>query len=126
VEAEFDVQAPTGLAPQWRPTSARWQATTGSAAVPVLHLGYVTPADEYAQVSQSTAATPRYLDEQTDGGEPVGEQVVDGVSWERLESEDRRSLVLDSDGTMTIVSGSADWDELTTLATALRPIATPG
>ncbi len=125
-EAEFDVTAPNGLADGWRPTSVRWEPTEESLGDPVLHVGYVTPSDQYAQVSESAAQGPRYLDEQTKGGAVTGTQDIDGTSWERRETQSRRSLVLQEGSVVTVVSGSADWNELIALASALEPVATEG
>ncbi len=36
--------------------------------------------------------------------------------------DERRSLVLIEDGTATVVTGSAEWDELETLAGTLAPV----
>ena len=120
-QAEFAVEVPTGLPERWRPTSARWEPTEKSLSDPVLHLGYVTPADGYAQVSQSSNAAASYLAEQTDNGIEVGTQSVGDVTWQRWENGDRYSLVRVADGTTTIVSGTAAWDELIALASSLRP-----
>lgn len=125
-DGAFAVSAPTSLDDAWRVTSARWERTAESGDADVLHLGYVTPADAYAQVTQSTAGTERYLDEQTGSGEPAGEQVVDGEPWQRFASADRRSLVRTDGRSVTIVSGSADWDEIAALAASLAPVATAG
>ena len=122
--SEFPVTAPTGLAVEWRATSARWEPTAESGDQPVLHIGYVTPTDAYAQVTQSTVDTPRYLDEQTGQGTPAGEQEVAGETWLRYENEDRRSLVRADGSSVTIVSGSADWMEIAALAGSLAPAAT--
>ena len=124
--AEFDVSAPASLPTEWQATSARWEATVESDGAKVLHIGYVTPSGEYAQFSESTASGPRYLDEQTAGGIPAGEQVVGDVTWERRETEDRRSLVRTDAGTVTVVSGSAAWDELIALAGSIQPVTTSG
>lgn len=124
-QAGFPVLAATGLAEGWRPTSVRWEPTEDSESEPVLHVGYVTPTDAYAQVSQSTARSARYLDEQTAGGRPTGQQDVAGTSWERWETADRRSLVLGTGPSLTIVSGTGSWEELATLAASLRPATTP-
>jgi len=126
MQAQFPIAVPTGLSDGWRPTSARWEPTVKSVADPVLHIGYVTPDDAYAQVSQSSNSTDRYTAEQTDGGIPVGTQAVGDVTWERWEHGDRHSLVRIANGTTTIVSGGASWDELIALAASLRtarPIA---
>ncbi len=121
--ADFPVQAPSGLSSDWRPTSARWQPTTASGAVPVLHIGYVTPAGQYAQVTQARMDYAPYLAEQTGHGVAEGSQQIGDANWVRMTGDNGdRSLVLTADGVTTIVFGSADWDELTTLAAALRPV----
>ncbi len=120
-QATFPVQAPAGLPSGWRPTSARWEPTEMSGSDPVLHIGYVTPSDQYAQVSQSVNGTAGYVDEQTDGGLPQGQSSIAGTTWERREGTDRRSLVLAADGVVTVVSGGASWAELEALAGSLAP-----
>jgi hypothetical protein len=123
--ADFPVSAATGLPSDWRATSARWEETTESDGHPVLHVGYVTPSDAYAQVTQSTARSAAYLQEQTKKGRPAGTQEVAGVTWERFDADDRRSLVLAEGAVLTVVSGSADWTELGLLAAALDPVPAP-
>ncbi len=125
-QADFAVAVPTDLPDGWRPTSARWETTEKSVPDPVLHIGYVTPTDSYAQVSQSANATAPYTAEQTDDGIAVGTQAVDDVDWERWEHGDRHSLVRIADGTTTIVSGTASWDELIALAASLNAPAAAG
>lgn len=125
-QADFPISAPSGLPAGWRATSARWEPTPASGDDPVLHMGYVTPADEYAQVSQSRDSSAPYLAEQTAKGIPTGSQDVTGRSWQRWEADGRRSLVLQSAGVTTVVSGSASWDELVALAAALRPVEEQG
>ena len=124
-QATFPLEAPTGLAEGWRPTSARWEPTEKSGSDPVLHIGYVTPQDAYAQVSQSSSISDAYIAEQTREGRPVGDVAIDGVVWQRWERGDRRSLLLLEPEVTTIVSGTAAWDELTALATSLDPAAAP-
>lgn len=124
-QADFPVLAPTGLPDGWRPTSARWQPTEDSESAPVMHVGYVTPTDSYAQVSQSTARSAKYLDEQTAGGQPIGQLDVNGTTWEKWETAHRKSLILGSGPAMVIVSGTGSWEELSALAASLAPVATP-
>jgi hypothetical protein len=125
--ADFPVQAPAGLALEWRATSARWEPTDASGAVPVLHVGYVTPTDKYAQVSESTVESAVYLKEQTSGGLPLGTVLaVSGQQWDQWEGDKRRSLVRVQNGIVTVVSGTAGWDELSALAASLVPaVAAP-
>ena len=123
-EAPFAVLAPTGLDERWRPTSARWEPTAESGDDLVLHIGYVTPGDQYAQVVQSADTSAAFLAEQTTQGTPTGTQDVAGVTWQRWDGDPRRSLVLEADESVVIVSGGAAWDELVTLAQSLGPAAT--
>lgn len=120
--ATFPLSSPMGLADGWRPTSARFEPTEKSVPDPVLHIGYVTPADAYAQVSQSTNRTAAYSAEQTDSGRPVGSATIGSDTWEKWERGDRRSLVRSDAEVLTIVSGGAAWDELTVLAASLKPL----
>jgi len=118
--ADFPLTRPVGLPESWRPTSARFEPTEKSVPDPVLHLGYVTPNDAYAQVSESTNRTAAYSAEQTDDGLPVGSAVIGSATWEKWENGDRRSLVRSQDGVLTIVSGSSTWEELSVLAASLQ------
>ena len=122
-QAEFPVVAPQNLPDGWRATSARWEPTERSADAPVLHLGYVTPSEQYAQVSQSTATSPRYLAEQTGDGVSTGSKDIAGTVWNTWENGDRRSLVRAVGADETIVSGTAPWEELAILAASLQPVA---
>lgn len=121
-QADFPLVTPTGLAADWRPTSARWEPSPESGSDPVLHIGYVTPTDQYGQVSLSRSATERYLTEQTSGGSPIDTREVAGAVWQRWEADDRRSLVLIEDGVTTIVSGTGEWSEIEGLAATLQPL----
>jgi hypothetical protein len=122
-EAQFPIVAPADLGEQWRPTSVRWEPTEESLSEPVLHIGYVTPADQYAQVVVGPVSAAAFLDEQTAGGIPTGTQAVGDVTWQRWETKDRRSLVLVDGEVATVVSGGAEWAELIALAESLEPVA---
>jgi hypothetical protein len=121
-EAQFPIVAPTGLADGWRPTSVRWESTEESESERILHIGYVTPGDEYAQFSLAPVTTEAFLDEQTADGVPTGSQAIGDTTWERRETDERRSLVLVDGEVATVVSGSADWSELILLAESLEPV----
>lgn len=120
-QSQVPVVAPANLPEEWRPTSARWQATEQSGDVPVLHIGYVTPTDEYAQVSTGAVASPRYLDEQTAQGAPTATREIAGEVWQEWESDGRRSLVLTDGEASVVVSGTGEWDEVAALASSLQP-----
>jgi Protein of unknown function (DUF4245) len=101
---------------EYQPTSARWQPTPESDEAPVWFVGYVTPSGEYLQISQSTATTALFIEEQTAAG-TLGDVVdIDGVQWQRYEQPDRRSLVRVNEEGTTIISGTDGWDAITTAA----------
>lgn len=120
-QADFPLVIPVNLPEDWRPTSARWQSTEQSGDAPVLHIGYVTPTDSYAQVSTAAVATPRYLAEQTAQGTPIATREVAGQVWQEWQSDDRRSLVLTAGEVSVVVSGTGEWPEIEALASSLQP-----
>ena len=121
-EADYPVLYPAKLDASWRATSARWDITDVTAPEAAFHVGFVTPADDYAQIGQSATINERYIQAQTDEGRPI-----DMVGqWQRFESSDgTRSLVRVQDGVTSVVSGTATWDVLTDLAERLSPTALP-
>jgi Protein of unknown function (DUF4245) len=118
-DAPYPILAPVGLSDRWRATSARYEphetATTW-------HLGFVTPQDAYAGVEQSDGVPRTFVEEMTNDGAPDGTTEIEGLTWERRlrESKAQRSLVLTQDNVTTVVTGTANWDELQDLAAALR------
>lgn len=118
-DAPYPILAPVGLSDRWRATSARYEpdetATTW-------HLGFVTPRDAYAGVEQSNGLPRAFVQEMTNDGAPDGTTEIFGLTWERRlqESKAQRSLVLTQDNITTVVTGTASWDELQELASALR------
>lgn len=129
MQADFTVLTPVGLADQWRSTSARWEPTPASDVAPVWHVGFVTPSEEYLQFTQvgtggagAGAANPEaFIAEQTLDGAPRESVDVNGAAWERWESGERRSLVLNGTDSVTVVSGTGEWSEVEQFAGALRP-----
>lgn len=113
-----------------RPTSVRWEPTAASDGEQVWHVGYVTPDEEYVQISQSSVDSPAYVEEQSAKGVVVDDptQVTAEVreltaqGWVPLlgqDAEPRRSLMRTGDGSTTIVSGSGSWSDVADAATRL-------
>lgn len=108
-------------------TSVRWESTPESDGEMVWHVGYVTPDEEYLQLSQSLADSPSYLAEQTTDGEiletyedlPAAVQSLTGEGWVPWQQGDRRSLVRENDGATTILTGTAPWSDLADAASHL-------
>jgi len=116
--ADFAVEVP--VLPELRATSVRWEPTESSQGNLVWHLGYVTPSDEYLQVSQSRAAGEAFLAEQTARGEPGESVTIAGGQWQVFTAPERTSVVRVDDGVTTIVSGTGPLDQVMTIAATLR------
>ena len=122
--APFEVLLPAD--PGWTATSARWEATEHSQGAEVWFTGGVYGAGEegpFASLSQSTAVSPRYLDEQTRDGLAAGASMLDGREWRRYESPaGDRSLVLATASSSTVVNGTGSWQDLERFAQSLRVV----
>lgn len=92
-------------------------------------VGFATASDEYASMRISDADPEIFVPEMTEDGEDDGSSEIDGQSWQRQvnPAEDRRSLVRETDGTddqpeaTIVVTGTAEYEELASLAEAIEP-----
>ena len=123
--AGYQLLVPRGLPDGWRPTSVRTDAGQAAAGDPVsLQIGWLTPAEEFAQYVVSddpaTAALTDVLDDATEDGT----QQVGADTWQRLTTPRGETALTRAEGTATLlVTGSASEDELETLAGSLEPYA---
>ena len=97
-----EAPVPAFLPEQWRPTSA-----TYSGAERTLRVGWVTPAEQYAEYAATTGSREEFLERAVGPSverlEPV---TVDGATWEQyVEPDGSRSLV-GSYGPATVVVGT--------------------
>ena len=124
--SEFPVLVPTD--PGWRATAARWEPTRESDPVDVWYAGGAYTAEgPFASVSQSTAASPDYIAEQTGAGSPDGTLVgIGSQQWARYSSASGRSLVLISAQGTTIVTGTGTWEQLERFAGSLEAVDAAG
>lgn len=120
--APFQTYAPEGLPAGWRATSSRITGTRADGPV-AWHLGYLTARDTYAALEESDEDPTRFVPRMTNRDTPVGVQQVAGATWVRYYRSDKRqnSLVRRLPGVTLVVTGTAAYDELATLAAALRP-----
>jgi hypothetical protein len=122
--APFTVQAPQGLDPKWYPTSSR---LAGRAHGPLgWHLGLYTPGKQYAALEESDErpdGAGGFVSRMTSQGRPEGSLQVAGAAWDKTFRKDKnqRSLVRRLPGVTLIVTGTASYEELATLAGSLRP-----
>ncbi|WP_242900963.1 DUF4245 domain-containing protein [Actinomadura terrae] len=124
-DAPFTSYAPQGLPPGWRPTSSRLHGLDEGGGRPVAwHLGFVTPSDEYAALEQSNEKAADYVPRMTNNRNPLGTQLVNGVTWTKYHRKDKKANSLARtlpDGVSLVVTGTASYEELAVLAAALRP-----
>jgi hypothetical protein len=121
--AGYQVLVPRGLSDDWRPTSVRTDAGSASAGDPVtLQIGWLTPAEEFAQYVVSDDPKAAALTDVLDDATENGTEQVDGDTWQRLTTERGETALTRTEGTATlVVTGSASDEELQTLAGSLQP-----
>jgi hypothetical protein len=128
--APFEVLAPPVTFP-WPATSARVEPQADGTLA--WRAGFYTPEKEYAAIlqrgqfpAQADKAQAEWIAGETRKGVAGGTVTIADREWTRMEGDptpdDRRSLVLVEDGTVTVVTGSAEWAELETLAGTLAPV----
>ncbi|WP_309070483.1 DUF4245 domain-containing protein [Arthrobacter sp.] len=103
----------------WTSNYARW---TGSASdgVAFWEVGYLTPEREFIQVTQTNASNPTWLSQRVDRAEPSGQRVIDGVTWELLDSTSGDAfLTTEQDGFTLILNGTADLAQFDLLGSAV-------
>jgi hypothetical protein len=121
--AGYALVAPQGLPEGYRTTSARTDAGNASEGDPVtLQIGYLTPEEEYAGFVVSDDRRADAVAAVLDGAVEDGTVDVAGRTWTRSTTErDETALSREDGGVIVVVSGSADEDELETVAAAVRP-----
>lgn len=115
--APYPVAAPTGLSHDWKPTSVRYQGTANDA----WHLGFLDPEGQYVAVEQATGRSKGFINEASQGASATGRtQRIGDETWERYKGEKYNALVLKQQGSTTLVTGTADFGQLTKMAEALE------
>jgi hypothetical protein len=124
--ASYEVLVPTGLADDYRTTSARVTPSAPEEGQRVtLEIGYLTPSDEYAGyvISDDAGADP--LRQVLGDAVEEGTTSIGGRTWTRSSvpgpDGDETALSVTEGGVTVLVSGSASDDELETIAGSLQP-----
>ncbi|MGW0910437.1 DUF4245 domain-containing protein [Streptomyces sp. NPDC002784] len=114
----YPVAAPEGLAEEWKATSVWFRGDQSDA----WHLGFHAPDGEYVQVRQSAARKVKpFLDDATQGGHATkATQQIDGATWTRWTGGRYDALVLQEDGSTTVVAGTGSFAQLAEMAGALK------
>ncbi|MGW2820582.1 DUF4245 domain-containing protein [Streptomyces sp. NPDC001443] len=116
--ASYPVAAPEGLPGSWKATSVRFRGDESDA----WHLGFQDPDGEYVAVEQSTQKRAEFVEEASQGA--TATKVTDeigGRTWTRYTGGRYDALVLEgTDGSTTVVAGTASFDRLVKMAEALK------
>jgi hypothetical protein len=126
--APYEVYAPEGLPTAWRANSSRLTGTNAS-SYPVTgkpvgwHLGFATPTGQYASLEESNEPAGDYIRRMTNVPKPTGTVAINGLTWEKYYQKDKKqsSLVNRQPKSTLIVTGTADFPELSVLAGSLKP-----
>ncbi len=123
-QASYPVEVPAGLPDGYRPTSARTDAADAADGAPVtLEIGYVTPSDEYAGFLTTDDPGADPLTAVLDGAQADGSVDAGGRTWTRLTSERGETVLSRTDADVTtLVTGSADDEELLTVAASIASV----
>ncbi|MER6960595.1 MULTISPECIES: DUF4245 domain-containing protein [unclassified Streptomyces] len=116
--ASYPVAAPEGLPDTWKATSVRFKGDDFDA----WHLGFHAPDGEYVTIEQSTQKRSQFIDQASQGSTAtkVTEQ-IGGRTWTRYTGGRYDALVLqDAAGSTTVVAGTGSFEQLSTMAGALK------
>lgn len=119
--AAYPVAAPQGLPQTWKPTSVRFDGQQQDA----WHLGFHAPDGEYVTVKQSMDKRIPFIEDATQGAEETEvTEEIGGRTWIRYTGGRYDALVLaeddDAKGATTVVAGTGSFEQLATMAEALR------
>ncbi len=123
--ASYQVWAPEAVLPNWVPTSSRKtddKSADGRTAV-TWKLGFATAKRRHAMLGQSDERPAAdFASRMANTGEVTGSVQINGVTWEQRFRKDKnqRSLVRLLPDVTVVVTGTAEWDELSALAGSLR------
>ncbi len=123
--ASYTVVAPVGLPEPWTPVSSSLAAGGANGPGTVTwHLGYMTPSGSLASLEETNASAATFIRRMTNSGAPAAAARIAGQTWSASSTpgRDQRSLYRTRPGGPTlVVTGTATWAELRTLAASLRP-----
>ncbi|GAB3448804.1 hypothetical protein GCM10027517_34290 [Phycicoccus ginsengisoli] len=125
-DTKWPIEAPQGLPNGWKATSVRYVRSTDG--LMTWHAGYQSPTGNYVALEQTKDATAGWLSAQTNRAPRTGEVQVAGLTWGTYvrTGKVQNSLVhqAESPGQLTtIVTGTGTFEELSTFAESLRPVA---
>lgn len=128
-DTKWPIEVPQGLPAGWKATSVRYVRSTDG--LMTWHAGYQSPTGNYVAIEQTKDATAGWLAAQTNRARETGQTQAGGLTWGTYvrSGKVQNSLVhkAESAGQLTtIVTGTGTFDELSTFAEALQPVAGQG
>ncbi|MEV8534522.1 DUF4245 domain-containing protein [Streptomyces sp. NPDC051211] len=115
--APYPLAAPTGLPQEWRATSVTYERKNANA----WHLGFLDPDNQYVALEQSSDTSAKYLARVTQQATATGQtQQVGDLAWERWDGPKYDALVRAEQGHVTVVTGTASFEQLAKMAAALE------
>lgn len=133
-KAPYETYVPTGLPPSWGATGSRLTGTNArkkdaAKGVVAWHLVLVTPTQRYAALEQSNDrpdGAGGFVARMTNVPKSspqnaAGRRTVNGVAWDQYYQRDKKqySLVRRLPDSTIVLTGTASYDELATLAASL-------
>ncbi|MFE3185554.1 DUF4245 domain-containing protein [Streptomyces mauvecolor] len=122
--APYPVAAPVGLPDQdkWRATSKWYDGAKNNA----WHLGFLDPENQYVAIEQSTAPSDKFVAEVSKSATKTDKsQKIAGATWTFWDGPKYDALVRQDQGSTTVVTGTAPYEQLVTMAGALESKKTP-
>ncbi|GIH91496.1 DUF4245 domain-containing protein [Planobispora siamensis] len=119
-DAPFPVWTPEPVPANWIPNSSR---VTNQKGVVTWRLGFATAKRKHAMLVQSDEKPAAgFASRMANVNQAVGSVQIAGETWEQRYRKDKnqRSLVRLLPGSTVVVTGTAEWDELTALAGSLK------
>ncbi|MET9323189.1 DUF4245 domain-containing protein [Streptomyces sp. NPDC003038] len=115
--APYPVAAPAGLPAEWRATSVTYERKNANA----WHLGFLDPQQQYVAVEQSSDVSAKYIGKVTRQAKATGQtEQIGELTWERWDGEKYDALVRQEQGHVTVVTGTASFEQLGAMAAALE------
>ncbi|MFE9402689.1 DUF4245 domain-containing protein [Streptomyces sp. NPDC006530] len=117
--APYPVAAPVGLPDQhkWRATSVSYDGAKNNA----WHLGFLDPQNQYVAIEQSTAPFEKYVAEVSKNATKTDKsQKIAGATWTYWDGPKYDALVRQDQGSTTVVTGTAPYEQLVTMAGSLE------
>ncbi|MFE9117238.1 DUF4245 domain-containing protein [Streptomyces sp. NPDC007172] len=117
--APYPVAAPVGLPNQdkWKATSVSYDGAKNNA----WHLGFLDPQNQYIAVEQSTAPLDKFVAEVSRSATRTEKsQQIAGATWTYWDGPKYDALVRQDQGHTTVVTGTAPYEQLVTMAGALE------